>query len=189
MDAFSYLSVLLSIIIGLGLTQVLTAVGRIVRHRDRVRADWLPLLWAAVLLVVYVQVWWAMFGLRHVREWTFAMFIVVLAQAATLYLMAAVALPEQVEEHQSIDLSDYYNRQHRWFFGFFLATLAISVIKDVVIDGSVPAPVNLGFHIFLAAACLSAIVVRRRRYHELVGVASAVAFAAYIGLLFARLGS
>ena len=189
MDAFSYLSVLLSIIIGLGLTQVLTAVGRIVRHRDRVRADWLPLLWAAVLLVVYVQVWWAMFGLRHVSEWTFAMFIVVLAQAATLYLMAAVALPEQVEEHQPIDLSDYYNRQHRWFFGFFFATLVISVIKDVVINGSVPAPLNLGFHIFLAAASLSAIVVRRRRYHELVGVASAVAFAAYIGLLFARLGS
>src|SRR2546430_11876759 len=51
-----YLSVLLSIILGLGLTQVLTAVGRLVRHRDRVRPDWLPLLWAAVLLVVYVQV-------------------------------------------------------------------------------------------------------------------------------------
>jgi hypothetical protein len=186
-DAFSYLSVLLSIIIGLGLTQVLTAVGRIIRHRDRVRADWLPLLWAAVLLVVYVQVWWAMFGLRHVREWTFAMFIVVLSQAATLYLMAAVALPEQVEE-QHIDLADYYNRHHRWFFGFFFATLVVSVIKDIVINGSLPAPVNLGFHIFLAAASLSAILVRRRRYHELVGVASAVAFAAYVGLLFARLG-
>ena len=38
MDAFSYLSILLSIIVGLGLTQILTAVGRIIRHRDRVRA-------------------------------------------------------------------------------------------------------------------------------------------------------
>src|SRR5690349_21520109 len=58
-DAFSYLSVLLSIILGLGLTQVLTAVGRVIRHRDRVRVDWLPMLWAGVLLVVYVQVWWS----------------------------------------------------------------------------------------------------------------------------------
>ena len=64
MDAFSYLSVLLSIILGLGLTQLLTAVGRVIRHRDRVRVDWLPMLWAGVLLVVYVQVWWSMFGLR-----------------------------------------------------------------------------------------------------------------------------
>jgi hypothetical protein len=36
-DAFSYVSVLLSIIIGLGLTQILTAVGRIIRYRDHVR--------------------------------------------------------------------------------------------------------------------------------------------------------
>jgi len=43
-DAFSYLSILLSIIIGLGLTQILTALGRIIRHRDRVRVDWLLLI-------------------------------------------------------------------------------------------------------------------------------------------------
>jgi hypothetical protein len=186
MDAFSYLSVLLSIIIGLGITQILTAVGRIIRHRDRVRADWLPLLWAGVLLVVYVQVWWAMFGLRYVRAWTFASFIAVLAQTATLYLMAAVVLPEQVDD-QRIDLYAYYERQHRWFFGFFLATLCVSVLKDVLINGALPGRVNLVFHILLGAASLSAILVHRRRYHEVVGVASGVAFVTYIGLLFARL--
>jgi hypothetical protein len=186
-DAFSYLSVLLSIIIGLGLTQILTAVGRIIRHRDRVRADWLPLLWAAVLLVVYVQVWWSMFGLRFVREWTFVSFLAVLAQTATLYLMAAVVLPEQLDEPR-VDLAVYYDQHHRWFFGFFLATLIVSVIKDVIINGGLPGPLNLGFHIFLAAASVSALIVPRRRYQEIVGVASAAAFVTYVGLLFTRLG-
>jgi hypothetical protein len=186
-DAFSYLSVLLSIIIGLGITQILTAVGRMVRHRGHVRADWLPLLWAAVLLVIYVQVWWSMFGLRHVREWTFASFLAVLAQTGTLYLMAAVVLPEQVDD-QHIDLAAYYDQHHRWFFGFFLATLIVSVIKDLVINGGLPGPVNLGFHTFLAAASVSAILIRRRRYHEVVGLTSAAAFVAYVGLLFTRLG-
>src|SRR2546423_4374212 len=141
MDAFSYLSVLLSIIIGLGLTQLLTAVGRIIRHRDRVRFDWLPLLWAAVLLVIFVQVWWSMFGLRLNRDWNFFAFLVVLIQTATLYLMAAVALPEQAEEG-GVDLTAHYDRQHRWFFGFLLATLAVSVVKDVVINGALPNTVN-----------------------------------------------
>lgn len=187
MDAFSYLSVLLSIIIGLGITQILTAIGRIIRHRDRVRADWLPLLWAGVLLVVYVQVWWAMFGLRYIRVWTFASFIVVLAQTATLYLMAAVVLPEQVDETR-IDLYAYYERHHRWFFGFFLATLVISVVKDVILNGRLPGPVNLGFHFLLGVASLLAIVLHRRRYHEVIGVTSGAAFLVYVGLLFARLG-
>jgi hypothetical protein len=127
MDAFGYLSVLLSIILGLGLTQLLTAIGRLIRHRDRVRVHWLPLLWAALLLLIYVQVWWSMYGLRLHREWTFLAFGAVLAQTATLYVMAAVALPEQVEE-AGADLA-------RTSIGIivgssgFLATLVVSVVK------------------------------------------------------------
>src|SRR5437762_9502684 len=164
MDAFSYLSVLLSIIIGLGLTQLLTAAGRLIRHRDRVRVDWLPLLWAGVLLVVFVQVWWSMFGLRLYREWTFLAFMMVLAQTATLYLMAAVVLPEQVED-AGVDLRAYYERQHRWFFGFFLATLVISIAKDLIINRQLPDGANLAFHGLMATACLAAFLTRRRRVH------------------------
>lgn len=189
MDAFSYLSVLLSIILGLGLTQLLTAAGRLIRHRDRVRADWLPLLWAAVLLVVYVQTWWAMFGLRELRAWTFVMFLTVLAQAITLYMMAAVILPEQIGDDDTIfvDLRAYYERHHQWFFGFFLATLAVSLAKDVVISGRLPDAVNVAFHAVLAAMCIVAILVRRRRVQATLGIAGAAAIAVYIALLFARL--
>ena len=186
MDAFSYLSVLLSIVLGLGLTQILTASGRIIRHRDRVRLDWLPLLWAAVLLVVYVQAWWAMFGLRGVRQWTFVGFITVLAETATLYLMAVVVLPEQIDE-AGVDLADYYQAHHRWLFGCFVTTLVVSVAKDVVIGGRLPEVTNLVFHGVLATACIVGIVVSRRRVQEIVGVACAGTLGVYIALLFTRL--
>jgi hypothetical protein len=185
-DAFSYLSVLLSIILGLGLTQLLTAAGRLIRHRDRVRVDWLPLLWSTVLLVVYVQAWWAMFGLRSVRDWTFVTFLVVLAQTTTLYMMAALVLPEQVEE-SGVDLAAHYERHHRWFFGFFLATLCISIAKDVVINGHLPETENLVFHGLMAAVCVAAIVARGRRVQATLSIVGAVAVAVYIGALFMRL--
>jgi hypothetical protein len=185
-DAFSYLSVLLSIIIGLGLTHVLTAAGRLIRHRDRVRFDWLSLLWAAVLLVVFVQVWWAMFGLRAHEPWTFLSFFIVLLQTATTYLMAAVVLPEEIGE-TGVDLRAYYDLHHRWFFGFFIVTLVVSVVKDIVLSGELPAPLNLGFHFVLGSVCASALVIRSRRYHEIVGVGSALLLASYIGVLFTRL--
>ena len=186
MDAFGYLSVLLSIIVGLGLAQVLTAMGRLIRHRENVVFDWLPLLWAGVMLIVFVQVWWSMFGMRTRTDWSFVSFLLVLAQCCTLYMMAAVVLPEQVEE-RAVDLAAHYQRQHRWFFGFFLATLVISVIKDLVINGHWPTPLNLGFHFLLAATCVSAIMVDNRRYHEVVGVTTPAALGLYIGLLFMRL--
>ena len=95
-------------------------------------------------------------------------------------------LPEQVEGPM-LHLANHYETQRRWFFGFFLATLIISVSKDLVINRHWPSAVNLGFHAFLAAVCVSAIIVRRRRYQEVVGVTCAAAMATYIGLLFTRL--
>jgi len=47
--------------------------------------------------------------------------------------------------------------------------------------------VNLGFHIFLAAICVTAMVARSRRVQEITGIAGATAVVTYIGLLFMRL--
>lgn len=185
MDAFNYLSVLLSIIIGLGITQVLTAAGRLIRGRARVVAYWPPLLWAAVLIVIYVQVWWSMFELRSHADWTFLSFLAVLTQTVTLYMMAALVLPETVDEE--IDLRAHYERHSSWFFGFFIATVLVSLVKELLLDGRLPDPVNLFFHLLLIAISVSAILVRRPRYHQVLAVGGAVTIAAYVGLLFARL--
>jgi hypothetical protein len=186
MDPFSYLSVLLSIILGLGLTQLLTGIGRLIRHRDNVRFHWLPLLWAAILLLIYVQSWWAMYGLRLERDWTFLAFSIVLAQTGTLYLMAAVALPEEVDE-SGVDLAQYFDRHHRWLFAGFLATLIISVSKDVVLRRQLPDSLNLAFHGVLAAGCVAGLTLRSRRAQEWLSVGFALGILAYIGVLFARL--
>ena len=187
MDAFSYLSVLLSIIVGLGMAQVLTAIGRLIRTSDTVIWYWPPLVWASALLVIYVQVWWTMFGLRSYADWTFGAFLVVLLQTVTLYMMAAVILPEGSEDH-SLDLRFHYERQSRWFFGFFAATIVISVIKELLVAGRLPLPVNLTFHGILLLLCISAILVRTQKFHQVVAVAGVVAMCTYILLLFWRLG-
>lgn len=186
MDAFGYLSVLLSIIIGLGVTQLLTGLGRLIRHRDRVRVDWLPILWTIVLLVVFVQVWWSMFGLRGKTDWTFGAFLFILAQTCGLYLMAAVLLPEQIEA-DSVDLAEHYQRQHRWFFTFLIATLIISLTKDRVLNGQFPRGENLVFHLAMLALSLLSIFISNRRYQEATGVIGAGIIATYIALLFPRL--
>jgi hypothetical protein len=185
-DAFSYLSVLLSIVLGLGLTQLLTAIGRLIRHRDRVRVHWLPLLWTGLLFLIYVQVWWTMYGLRLRPDWTFPAFGVVLLQTALLYVMAAVVLPEQVEE-TGTDLGVHFDRHHRWFFAVFLTTLAVSAAKDVILSGRFPTSTNLLFHFALAAGCIAGLILRGRQAQGVLGLGFAVAIVAYVAMLFARL--
>jgi hypothetical protein len=186
MDAFTYLSVLLSIIIGLGMTQILTALGRLIRTRSNVVRYWPPLLWSGILLIIYVQVWWSMFGLRSYTSWTFLAFLVVLLQTIMLYMVAAVVLPDE-SEGGTVDLKEHYRRQAVWFFGFFAATLLVSVMKDVVLSRRLPAPVNLAFHCLFLVICAIGIVTRREIYHKAIALAGAAVFALYIPLLFWRL--
>src|SRR5215218_7005221 len=95
MDAFNYLAVLISIILGLGIAQLLTGFGRWIEHRKRFAAFVPAMLWAGILLLIHLQTWWSMFGFRFVSQWTFVSFAMVLLQPVTLYLLTILALPSQ----------------------------------------------------------------------------------------------
>src|SRR5262249_8567567 len=112
MDAFSYLAVLISIILGLGMARLLTGVGRWIEQRNAFRPFMPAMVWAGILLLVHVQTWWSMFGLRFLTEWTFVRFTVVLLQPAILFLLATIVLPS--EGGSSLDLRANYASQRRW---------------------------------------------------------------------------
>jgi hypothetical protein len=62
MDEFGYLAVILSIILGLSVTQLLQGLSNVINARDRVRIYWPAIGWALLLLVIDVQAWRALFG-------------------------------------------------------------------------------------------------------------------------------
>jgi hypothetical protein len=186
MDAFSYLSVLISIILGLGITQLLTGLGRLLQARAGTRLYAPAITWVAVLLLIHVQTWWTMFGLRGVRGWTFGAFLVVLLQPALLYLMAALAVPE-VTAGAPVDLRANYFAHARPFFALTMLLLVVSIAKDLVLDGRLPVPLNLATHVVLFALCAAAATTRRERFHQALAPVVAVIFAVYVTVLFARL--
>ena len=71
MDAFSYLSVLLSIILGLAIAQVLQGYRAVLLARGRVRLSAPVLIWSGLILLFATQAWWASFGLRQRTDWDF----------------------------------------------------------------------------------------------------------------------
>src|SRR3981081_703269 len=93
MDEFGYLAVILSIILGLSVTQLLQGLSQVINARDRVRIYWPAIGWALLLLFVDFQAWWSMLGYRGRHAWTFLQFAVLLLETILLYLLAALALP------------------------------------------------------------------------------------------------
>ena len=186
MDAFGHLSVLISIILGLAITQLLQGFRGIVLARRRVRVYWVPVLWAVIVLVICVQTWWAMFGMRNLREWTFAGFAVVLLQVLTSYMQAAFILPD-FTAREAVDLRQHYYGHLRWFFGAGVLTLVTSLTKDVVLSGRLPGAANLGFHLVLLTLFIVAALWPNKRFQKSNAVFTAAALTLYILVLFARL--
>lgn len=53
-----------------------------------------------------MQNWWSMFSLRSRAHWSFFDFVLVLSNPILLYLLAALALPEEVDGE--VDLEEHY---------------------------------------------------------------------------------
>lgn len=186
MDAFSYLSVLLSIIVGLAITQVLQGYRLLLLARHRVRLDPLPLIWSLLMLVFATQSWWASFGLTSHKDWSFLGFAAVELQFVLLYVLAGLSLPD-VPAEGVVDLRAHYDRERIPFFLVLIAVLASSLGKDLALDGRLPGPLNVAMHGAFAFVAASGAIWRRRWVQVAVTGFMLLGIGAYIVLLFSRL--
>jgi hypothetical protein len=186
MDTFSYLSVLISIVLGLGITNLLGGVATLLRRRAEVKMYWPLPIWLVTLFLIHVQTWWTMFGLRRVGHWSFAEFLIVLMQPVLLYLMTALIRPGR-QEAGALDLRADFLRESRPFFICLFLVLCVSLAKDLSLSGHLPSAPNSAAHgLFLAMAALGA-VSRNARLHTVMAPVGLAMIGAYIALLFAEL--
>jgi len=186
MDAFSYLSVLLSIILGLAIAQVLQGYRALLLARGRIHSDPAPLIWSGLVLLFAAQAWWASFGLNARSDWDFLDFSAILLQMGLLYMLSALVLPD-VPAEQPVDLARHFERHRKAFFAFLIAMLASSVAKEAVLEHRLTAPLNLSFHLLLVAIGVVGIIVRSSRAQLWLALIAAAGFFTYVALLFARL--
>lgn len=186
MTAFEYLSVLLSIILGLAITQVLQGYRGLLLSRREVVAHWPSLIWSGLVLLFATQAWWASFGLEGEREWRYGTFLVILVQMGLIYMLAAVVLPD-VPEGVEIDLRAHYEAQRVPFFGCLIGIVGVSLAKDLMLDGRLPSGPNLVFHGLLAATAVAGLVLRGPRAQLGIALAAGLFFSGYVALLFTRL--
>jgi hypothetical protein len=186
MDAFSYLSVLISIVVGLALTHLLAGFAAMVRARGRITIYW-PLAGQMTLLFfVQVQMWWAFFSLRDVSRWSFPEFLVVLMQAVLVYLATAFLVPD-FRDSERIDLKECYFREAHWYFAALLLAVLDSLAKNLVLTGKLQSPLDLAGHVVFGSICLVGIITRREPVHKALAILALLVFTSYIALLFVPL--
>jgi hypothetical protein len=162
MGLFEFIMVMLSIIVGLGIAELLNGVANVLQHRLTVTFYWVHALLVTVVFLVLVQQFWEAWGLRDVPEWTFGALLQMLGGPVCLYLCARLLFPDPVENS---DLEDHYYGAMRpvWFL-LVIANVAATTFRPLAFDQSLLAAHNLTSFILLAGLTI-AWVSQNRTFH------------------------
>jgi len=113
---FEYLMVLVSIVLALGLTQVLRGFSKLVRAERR----FAPVaLWGVALFLVHAQIWWALWDTRQVSNWSQLGFLYVLLIPCALFAATELLLPST--SPLDTDWRAHFFKVRVWFHGAYLA--------------------------------------------------------------------
>ena len=137
MGYFEYVMVLVSIIIGLALTHILTALGgaihRLRGHGLPIKLDAIYLIWIVSVLIFLVSFWWTEFKFQEsITEWTFGLYLFLITFAISQFLLAVILVPAGMKGVN--DSYEYFMAGRRWFFGAFFIVTILDLI-DTTLKG------------------------------------------------------
>jgi hypothetical protein len=185
---FEYLSVLVSIIVGLGLSHLLTGAARLIQMRRRVRGYAPTYLWIGILLVVQIQIWWAAYEDRDEVRWTFFGFFSFLILPIVAALLSYLLVPDLEGEHHELDLRASFLENAAWFHGLLAAAAAVSLARDLLDDGRAALDLDALFRAGFLVQGLLAARIRSDAFQLINALVVLGLFLAYVATLFVQLG-
>jgi hypothetical protein len=164
MGAEAHSITLISIIVGLGLTEMFGNLHRLIRSRELVRWDALPLVWVATLFLLVINYWWALFlhldGSEQAR--TAAQMGLSLAAPILLFLATASVLPH-FEPDEEWDMRRHYDRQRKVFILTF-ALYQVSTFTTALVTGTMAWDFLSVVRVTIFALLVSMLLTSSRRW-------------------------
>lgn len=149
MQPFEYIVVLASLILGLGIAQILTGVADIVSNLRNVKLSLPHGLLVVVVFLIHIQEWW--FNYQYsidVKEWTLAVVLAVIVFPILLFLQARMLFPTGLRSHEA-DLNEYYFDQWPLLFVVGMSTVLVSIMQNIFLSG-----IGIGDQLHLVAYAL-----------------------------------
>jgi hypothetical protein len=128
-SAFEYISILVSLILGLGITQILSAFSDLLYDFKKVKFYWPHSIWIFFISFLHIQDWFITWQLRSKLIWNLPELFFVLIYPITLFTAAKILLPNHAKE-ESEDMKAYYQSQAPLLF----ILVAISIFTSILFN-------------------------------------------------------
>ena len=162
MTEFEYLAVLVSLILGLGITHILAGVGRMIHRRRVFKLDAVHALWTGATFYTLILNWWVFFQARQFDTWSFDVFLVVICWAVSFFLLAVVLFPPDMSDKE--DYSAVFEENRLWFLGLFVSSSLVDIALTAVRGDLFDPPIYLPFVGHFIVLGVLGMVIRSRRF-------------------------
>lgn len=129
MTPFDYVSVLISLILGLGLTLILSGVARIIKRWETIHSFGPYFIWIALAFVLHIHEWWETYQFTAFREWSLPMFLFVILYPILLFILANLLFPSRWPK--SLDLKAFYFSICNKFFLFTILLSVVAILQNI----------------------------------------------------------
>jgi len=182
-DAFRWISVALSMVLGLGVARLLTALVAQFHARRHRSADWLPLAWACIIFIHQIAFWWSIEELAGMpaHRWTAGNFVLLLSLVVALFLAAALVLPF-TDTGNVVSLRQFFAMDGKWCLPVLAAYNALAMLANVRVYYAGDSIAEIVPNLALICLAASGFFLPRRG-QEIATGAYAVVLAAGLALL------
>jgi len=132
LSPFEYVVVLTSIILGMGITQLITGVASIVLRWENVKMYWPHFVLIILIFVIHIQDWWATYALRNNMSWNLPMFLFIILYPVNLYILARILFPIKWTP-VPVDLKAFFFENFRKIYLFMIFLPVHSLIENLFI--------------------------------------------------------
>jgi len=164
MGAFEFISVLISMVVGLAIAQLLSGVGQAVHERKQAPLDEVHMVWTAVVFLNLVLNWWVFFSWREHQVWSFLVFVSLIAWAVAMYLQVEFLYPARKPATEAWAAVYASNRQ--WFLATFAAFGVADIWLTALRGGLWNPPEYLPFVVHYIVLFLVGVFVAKPRYQR-----------------------
>lgn len=133
MTPFEYVTVLISIILGLGITQIVTGIADIIHQWNRIKIYWPHSLWVVLALVMHFHEWWYCYGLMKHNQWHLASFLFLILYPILLFVLARILFPFGAMDTE-VDFKIFYFGNFRKFFLMVSLLVVVAALQDILLE-------------------------------------------------------
>lgn len=127
MSSFEFISILMSIVIGLGVTNLLAGAARAFYRRRQTPMDEVNIVVTTATLLLLVLQWWVTFKWNTETHWSFDRFLALIVWTISMYLMTVFLYPPDLSEQEEHEAG--FERNRSGYYSSFILMCVLDIVQ------------------------------------------------------------